>query len=197
MSDLIFKEDTHQYFIGDRELVATSKVLEDVGITDYSMVPRQTLEWKAYLGKYVHRATHLMDINTLDESTIIPEAIPYLNAWNKFIAEHNPAWWEIEKSIYSKKYLFATTPDRIGFIDRENSDVEIKCTATIMRSVGPQTASHCIAYNEDKPKTEQIKKRYCVLLKPDGTYKFEELKDKRDERVFLNALYVYNWKGQK
>jgi hypothetical protein len=97
--------------------------------------------------------------------------------------------------MYSEKYMFATTPDRIGHIDGVLADVEIKTTTSIMKSVRPQTAAHVICYNERYPYNERIRKRYCLQLKDNGTYSFVQLKDSIDENIFLCALNVFKFKG--
>ena len=51
-------------------------------------------------------------------------------------------------------------------------------------------------YEDYKPNKlkDKIKRRFAVLLKPDGTYKLEEYKNKADWQVFLACLTLYNFR---
>ena len=196
MAELIFHEDTHEYQVESEFIPSVSEILQDCGISDYSSVPDEILAKAAERGSHVHLATALYDYGKLDMSTVKLEWRDYVKAWVQFTNEYNPEWLVIEQPIYSKKYQFATTPDRIAYINGKLCDIEIKTTFKFMKSTAIQTAAHCICYNEDKKVADKIKKRYCVLLNKKGTYKFIEMNDKSDERVFLGALTVFNWKKE-
>jgi hypothetical protein len=97
----------------------------------------------------------------------------------------------IEKPVYSLRYRFAGTPDRIGALNKL-AIVDIKSTLELSPATALQTGGYEIAYNEFHK--EPIKERIAVLLTANGKYKIEPYKDKNDINVFLAALSVYNWK---
>lgn len=199
---LTFREEDHTYAVEGKAIPCTSDILQGCGLSDYSGINPAILENARVRGSEVHDYTRRFDLDLLDEAEVNEEYAPYLEAWKKFVSDYKCEWLVIEEPIYSKKYWFATTPDRIGFVSggllqfkRLLTDVEIKCTAQLMKSFGPQTAAHAIAHDEGKKVADKIKRRIVVQLKGDGTYRVEVYDKKKDETVFKAALTIFNAKN--
>jgi len=191
VSKIIFKEDTHEYFIDGEKLPSVTSILEAVGITDFSQVPDGLLLPAIEFGQAIHKATELDDLGNLDEDTLDDKLRPYLNAWRSFKKEYNVRVKYVERKVYSKKYRYCGRIDKVAYVGDWLSVIDIKSSSQLHKATAIQTAGYKQAYNEEA--TKQIIRRYAVLLKEDGTYKVEEYKDPSDINVFLSALTLYNY----
>jgi hypothetical protein len=187
-----FNEERHEYRVNGLIVPSVTQALSAVGLPDLSRVPADLLEWKAELGKAVHKATELDDLGTLDEDNLDPVIVPYLEAYRKFKRESGFAPMLIEEQVYHPVYGYAGTYDRIGpmgkydlvLIDFKSGLIDPKC-------VGPQTAS----YKECKSNLK-IEARYALKLNKDTSYKLIPLTNKMDFQIFLNALNIWKWRNQ-
>lgn len=54
--ELVFKEETHQYFLGDKELISVTTLMKKHGLSpNYSNVPSEVLRAKAERGSLIHK----------------------------------------------------------------------------------------------------------------------------------------------
>lgn len=143
-------------------------------------------------GTNVHLATAFDDKGTLDESTLAPEYIPYLEQWRKFKRESGAQILSIELPLYSRKYLFAGTIDRIVSIGNSLYLLDIKTGGTPHISTSIQLAGYKILLSENFPK---LKFRTIAVRITESNYdKPKEYPDpEKDARVFLSALECYWW----
>jgi hypothetical protein len=192
---LTFDPIKHKYKWNGVEVPGVTSILKDVGIIDYSNAPEKAMEYGKERGTAAHEATRLYDKGELEivETLELPVWRPYLDAWIAFKKDTGFSFVEIEQPLYSQKYGFAGTVDRVGTMGAL-AILDIKTGVTIPAWTAIQTAAYEIAYNEGKKVAEKTKKRYGVLLKNDGKYSIKEYKDKTDVAVFLSALSVYNYK---
>jgi hypothetical protein len=112
---LNFYEATHEYRLDGVLLPSVTKILEDVGLSDYSMVPNDQLEKYQERGQRVHEITRLWDLGDLDESSLNEAGRRYLESWIKFRKKHIPhsvAFSVVERPLASGLYRYAGTPDR-------------------------------------------------------------------------------------
>ncbi len=194
MDKLIFKAETHEYFLDGAKIPSVTQVLKDAGIINFSNVSIEILNAACLFGIAVHKTCELYDMQNLDESSLDPNLQPYLNAWIKFRKDTKFEIKGIEKKVYSRKFRYAGTLDRVGFLFiNKYSVIDIKTGFELSPATAIQTAAYDYAYQE-MIGTRAHNKRYSVLLKPDGTYKVEEYKNKNDFDIFLAALSVYNFK---
>jgi len=191
-NELVFNPETHEYFLNGSKLPGVTSILQDTGIIDLSGIPYARLEAAREFGIAVHSACELYDLDDLNEKELDHNLRPYLDAWIKFKTDTGFELIEIEKPVYSVRYRFAGTPDRIGAFDGLTL-VDIKSTAALSPATALQTAGYEIAHNEFS--ADKIKKRMTVLLTANGEYKLEPHKDKNDINVFLAALSVFNWRN--
>lgn len=185
MSVLTFDEATHTYRFGGQVVPGVTSILAP--LTDFSRVPPHVLEAAANFGKAVHRACELDDLGELDEATLDDALLPYLQAWRKFSAEHAVQWDQIEQPNYHATLRYAGTPDRFGKVNGRPTVVDIKSTAQLYPSVGPQLAAYANALQN--PYADRL----AVQLKADGTYVAKPYKDPTDWPVFASLMTLRNW----
>lgn len=188
---LAFDPESHTYTWKGREVPSVTTVLARVGIinTDYLK------EEAAWRGSVVHRVCELDDLGTLDESTVDAQALPYLEAWRKFKRETGFVAEEIERPRYDAHYGYAGTPDRIGRCKNSAVVIDLK-TGAEMKHHKVQLAAYSHLLN-----FPWSRRRFVVRLKPDGSYivpgEYSVASLREDFNVFLWALNIFNWKGEK
>jgi len=106
----VFKDDTHQYFLNGKELPSVSAVIEP--LTDFSNIPKATLDHKASLGTEFHHSIALYLKDDIDESTIDERLVKPFEAFKKW-AVHLRNIVAIEEPSYHKTLGYAGTPDLV------------------------------------------------------------------------------------
>jgi hypothetical protein len=192
---IVFNKEKHEYTLDGNKLPSVTHILQKTGFYDFDMVKPEIIEAAADFGKCAHKGAELYDLNDLDERALARPLKPYLESWKRFREDTGFIPIEIEKPVYSKKYRYAGTPDRIGTIGNAITVVEIKSTAQIDRVSAIQAIAYLEAYNEDKPLKEKATKRMVVQLCPDGMYRLpkKDFFKPTDFNTFLAALTVYNF----
>lgn len=191
----VFDPIKHIYMLDGQVLPSTTQIIN--WMNRYAGVPEAVLEEARQIGDAVHLATALFDHNDLDEESVDPVVEPYLEAWKAFKADTGFMVSFVERPIYSETYRYATTPDRGGRFSRDSEDgvLEIKTTATILPSCGPQTAAQkqaMVEWGFLKPTAPRYTVQLCPEKKP--AYRVVKHSDPNDMAVFLSSLNVHNWK---
>lgn len=188
---LEFDAATHTYRVGGVLVPNVTSVLQVLSsymdVSDDILIPAQER------GTAVHRATELDDLDDLDEDSLDPMIVPYLEAWRQFKRDTRPVFHAIEQRVFSKRHWYAGTLDRIATLQgvRGISMLDIKTCVKVGKEVGPQTAAYAEAIEGYR-----ISNRFAVQLRPDGTYRLIPCKERSDWAVFHSALTLYNWKVQ-
>jgi len=190
VTDLVFVEETHQYFLGGVELPSVTTVIDSV-LTDWSKIPRDTLEYARQRGTAVHTACELWDLDDLDEDTLDPAIAPYLIAYRSFLVDSGFVPEVIEQRLVHRAFGFAGTLDRIGTLNGRRALIDLKSTEATVPSVGPQTAAYKAMAETPGGK---IDGRYALLLRKNGTYRLIPCKDQSDWSIFMSALNIYKWR---
>ncbi|WP_342266194.1 PD-(D/E)XK nuclease family protein [Spiroplasma endosymbiont of Villa modesta] len=166
MSKLIFKKETHQYFLEDKELISVSRIIDNYLGFGYSHIAPEVLKNASVRGKWVHKLNELYLQNINQENIInnlLKKLKPVTNNINysyckksliflkeKFKDKNNYEFI-IEKPINDN--LIAGTPDLVYLNKKENKYylVDYKTYASI---------------DEDKLKRIklQLTAYYCMLL---------------------------------
>lgn len=188
-----FEASTHTYRLNGVVLPSVTQVLSI--LSDFSMVDPAYLAEKADLGEKVHQTLEYFDKGTLNESILHPVLAQYLEAWKKFLADTKFTPVETETAYVHHKYYYAGRIDRIGIIDNTPVLIDIK-SGVQYKTHALQTAAYAMLYNQNKSKKEQVKRRWAVYIRTDG-YKIEKHVNDADERVFLAALTIHNYKTTK
>jgi len=160
-------------------------------------VPEDVLNNARDRGKIVHALTEAEDLGNLTinmcEDAIEAGYDAYLRAWQKFKRENNVTFDAFEERMYSPKYNYAGTIDRVGWLDGVRTIFEIK-TGDFYPTYALQTAAYQQLWEETTG--EHIIQRVSVLLNPNGQYtlkKYGRFKD--DFAVFMACLTIMRWKA--
>lgn len=183
-----FDEATHTYWYDGIEVPSVSKVLREAGLQgDISFLDPKYLK----RGTAVHGYAEDIDKGCLNYDAIIPEYMPFVAAYEWFKDEHSVLWEGVEEKRFSKKYLFAGTIDRFGYLDKVSAVVDLK-TGFYAKWHQVQTAAYRLLL-EGEFKAEA---NYDIYLTSDGLYKIK-LNDKpRQGEIFLSALDTYWYKHE-
>ncbi len=186
---ILFEGNTHTYRLESGEIIpSVTQIIKDVCLIDYSGIPKDVLDYARDRGAAVHLACELYDKNDLKSCPELIEA--YLQGWVDFVKNCEPVFSGIENIVYSKKYNYAGTVDRICKIDDTDWIIDIKTTKQRHKSHKLQTAGYkipCDDYGYDF-------KRACVYLKDDGSYRFLPHCDDSDIKEFIEKVDIYNFK---
>lgn len=186
--DLHFDEASHTYRLGGVRLPSVTQVLDP--LQELDGIPRHILQAAAEFGTNVHAACHLDNQGVLDEDALDPALRPYLAAWRKFLADFKGVVVSSEMRVVNPQLRYAGTLDSIVRIKGVHWLTDIKATAAIPRTVGPQTAAYAHAYGDPR-----IKRRVVQLL-GDGNYITRTLTESTDWNLFLSALNIHTWRHQ-
>ena len=115
VNDLTFDEVNHIYRRYGIIKPSVTQIFQEIGLVDYSAVPKEVLERASNFGTAVHRTTELSDKNILDYSSVSNPIIPYLKAWHNFLETYQIENLAIEKQFYCAKYDYCGTIDRIVY----------------------------------------------------------------------------------
>lgn len=189
---LRFEAEGHRYFMDDEEWPSVSAVLEPLQILDG--IPKDVLRAAAEFGSHVHMATDLYDNGVLDEDALDPHLKPYLDGWKSFLNETGAIVVSSELRVSHPQLRYAGTLDKMILWRDRRHVLDIKSSALVPKTVGPQTA----AYREALLSTELVcaPTRYCMHLRGDGSYRLHTLRDSTDFNLFVSALNIHHWRAR-
>jgi len=179
----------HRYWIGTRELLAVTNVLQTVGLIDGTWFTASS----RLRGIIVHQAAEAIDRGEPVRETD-PEVSTYLEAYRGFLQEARPVWHGLEQPVADITLGYAGTVDRWGTLQGDAVVVDLKTG-----SVPAWAPLQLVAYARLDLGAHRIvrRRRIVVQLLPTGRYSIREyplVNFMRDERVFLAALAVAQWK---
>ncbi len=191
-----FVAEGHKYLLEGKEQLHVTGILRDVGMVCYDGIPDAVLDHKADVGTAAHAACHYADQGDLNWSTVDPKVEPYVLAWQRFRQETDFAPRLIEQRGIAEcggmKYGY--TLDREGLFCGRDTLIEIKCTAGVEVSWGPQLAAYDIPLRAQDGK---FRARAVVHLHPDGKYDLIRYSSAQDYQIFQCALAIETWKRLK
>ena len=187
-----FHEEDHTYWYNGIRVPGVSEIIEGAGLTDANAKQHYT-KFHADRGTAVHKACELLDKGVLDESSLDPEIVGYVEAYKKFIEEYKPEWPHIELKVFNAISFYAGTLDRFGTIGYDLVVLDIK--------TGQKAKWHAIQlalYTNALPGRPQHAKLYGLYLKRDGSFKASrDLIDYTDPEAFRvaeAAVRIYQWR---
>lgn len=191
-----FVQDGHQYLQDGVRVPSVTQILQAAGLVDYSHIPESVLDHKAEIGTAAHAAAHFLDEGDLNWATVDGEVEPYVRGWEKFLGETGfvPRMIEQRGIATLRGMRFGYTLDREGILNGRDTLIELKCTAGIEVSWGPQTAAYETALRLQDGKARP---RIVVHLHKDASYSLIPLNDLDDYKVFEWALGIESWKRAK
>lgn len=194
MTNLEFKEDTHQYFYNGLEIPSVTQIISASNVNALDNIPTSILDNASERGTAVHQAIEFY--NKYKFANINNEYKGYFEAYKKWYRDNSFPFIEIksELQVYHKVLNYAGTIDMlIKNTALEHILVDIKTTNELnMKYVALQLS----AYKEALlSKGIEVKNMYVLWLKKDGTYEFKEVPNKKN--IFMYSLLLYNyWKGE-
>ena len=191
---LTFDAPTHTYRWNGIVVPSVTQVLECA--CRFGFITAEQLEAAGRRGTYVHEMCEANDLDDLDDAQESSgEHWPRLLAWRKFCSDYGANFSVIETKGYSPLYGFAGTVDREATLEKVSADpwiIDIKTSAAVGKTWGPQTAAYKQIATERDPRMAMAR-RATVRLLENGTYKFDEFKDRNDWRVFSAMLTINHW----
>jgi hypothetical protein len=183
---LVFNEVAHEYHFNGKRVPSVTGILKP--LSDFSRVPPNVLEAKRILGSAVHLACEWDDEGELDDERTPGIVMGYVAGWRKFKSDMQVEVLHSEARVFHRTRLYAGTLDRILMMRGRKVPqlIDLKTSAQIMKSVGPQTAGYAAA--AEVPGYG----RGVLQLKPDGNYKYVELTDPTDWATFAACLTIHN-----
>ena len=212
MSELVYNSAHHYYHDGQLWPHVT-QVLRGLGLDGMDGVPKYNLEAGAIRGKAVHRACQLLDEGRgFAWPSIEAERMfgGYVETYRQFKADFDYQPIAAEEPVHDHTYCYAGTLDMRGTVARQKMPPRIitlivrekepigrievvgdRKTGVPQRSTALQLAAYarCVG----------VKLRMEVSLNEDGSYVRERdvtfYTSPLDERIFLSALAVFNWRN--
>lgn len=186
-SGLIFDEAEHSYRFNGAHVPGVTSILKP--LSNFDGIPAHVLEAKRDLGQRVHFACQLDDEDDLEESSVEHDVEPYLVAWRKFLAESGAKVIHNEQRVYEASMRYAGTLDNVLELDGLKWLVDKKTSIATPMAAGPQTAAYLRALNDPT-----VTRRAAVRLRPDGTFRFDQLSGSDDFSAFLSCLNLLRFK---
>lgn len=183
----VLRESDHTYWLDGKRVPGVTSILAP--LCSFEFVKPEVLDAAAKFGTAVHLACELDDLGTLDEETLDPALAPYLSAWRKFSLDHEVQWSLIEQTVYHPTLRYAGKLDRFGTVRDAPAMVDIKSTAALYPSIGPQLA----AYLKAIPGAPTLTKRLAVQLRADATYVVKEYTSALDFSAFASLVTLHHW----
>lgn len=188
---LTFDVASHAYALDGLALPSVTRVLGDIF---YNPAADWATEENRLRGQYVHAAIALDHEGVLDDDTLDPALVPYLDAWRTFKRDVGFVPFAWEQAVCDPQRGYAGTYDVVG----QFGDNPRFPPVLIDYKSGPpphytplQTAAYARIAKGDRWPTLR---RAGLWLRPDGTYRLDMHTDRADERTWLSALEVFQWK---
>lgn len=178
-----FFEESHCYKTNGGVMVpSVTQVIKETRLASYDQIDQDILENRRALGAYVHKCTHYVDENDLDRQSVNPRALPYLNAWERFIRDGHFETEMIEQHLIEEicGRPLGGTPDRVGKLEGVPSVLDIKISRTRERWWGCQLAGYCLILCAGDVELARLRSRKVVQLREDETYRVWEYEDPGD-----------------
>lgn len=172
-NEITFDSQSHTYRVGNQVIISVTQAIKMAGLINNEWFTEESRN----RGRIVHLATQFDDEGDLDEATIDPMILPYVEAARKFKADTGFKPELIEQRIYHPTFGYAGTVDRVGTMGKHRVVLDYK-SGVVPFWCRLQTAGYSGAMEHGSQYL-----RYGVQLKPDATYKISayEPKDFRND----------------
>jgi hypothetical protein len=191
MAQLTFKADTHQYFIGKKQIPSVSAILKKVGLTkDFTGVD----EFYRNRGIACHLAIKLYLEGILDKSSLDPAIKPHFEAFLKYSTDHPLGEiLALEKPMNDLSESFAGTPDLVT----DRAIYDWKCSKSHDKVAELQGQAYKVLgmHNKLMLETEVCYPFVVVELHDDGT--FAEFEYGSGHEQWPSVMDLYRWRCGK
>lgn len=187
-----FDEESHSYWKGERRLLNVTSILKHANLTDFSHIDPIYMD----RGAAAHSAIHYALDHDLDRADLAEKSeagatdlMPYVRAAERFLIETDIELVAVESVVIDEDTGFAGKLDCLGWLRRPRvlAMVDWKL-GELHRVYGVQLAAYGLGWW--KMARETVSRRYCVRLRPDGSYVAKLYDDRRDADRFRSALSV-------
>lgn len=178
-----FLEESHTYKTEHGVIVpSVTGVIKETRLASYEQIDQDILENRRALGAYVHKCTHYVDENDLDRQSVVPQAMSYLKAWERFIREGHLDTEMIEEHLIEPicGRPLGGTPDRVGKLEGIPSVLDLKISRQRERWHGVQLAGYALILAKGDVEVARLRKRKVVQLREDETYRVWDFEDPAD-----------------
>ncbi len=190
---LTFDQESHRYAVDGRAIPSVTQVIN-------SILPGwKADEWHMQKGTAMHYGCRLMDEGRLDWSSVAPEIMGRLRAWEKFRAEYPPKVLASEAPLAHPTFRFAGTLDRV-FVSSGAALALCDIKSTIAPQVKVQLGAYKLLWDECSNDSRTITEGVAVELSDDGTYRtlwIDRKELERCGRVFLACLTIQGFKTKE
>lgn len=152
---------------------------------DFSMVPRDVMQYALERGRIVHKACEYLDSGELDITTVDARVRPYVTAYSQFLSECHVRPIAVEKRLFFGPV--AGTPDLVAFINGVRSIVDRKTGDCAGKYARLQSAGYKELWELNYPNA-LIGMRYGLKLCQNGSYRLVPHQDPDD---------IYAWRDIK
>jgi len=128
---LEFIEDGHRYLCNEKEIPSVSEILRFMAREVYGEADKFAMDQAADRGTRVHRAAE--EIDRTGRCECDSDIARYVNAYAKFLSEHQVEWRMIEQPVCNEEFWYAGTIDRYGVVNGEPALLDIKTTKKISK----------------------------------------------------------------
>ena len=184
-----FDESTHSFMIDKYYIPSVSGILRHSGICPpMDFIPKMY----ASRGSFIHEITEMVDQGICDYSTIPPDWLGFVSAYERFTEDHKPEVIESEKQVFNSELLYAGILDRVFLIDGCRVVLDIK-TGKYTKWHKAQLTAYNLAYFD-----KLIDGVASLYLSADGKYdlkNYDELYPYQQE--WESACYLYWYKRER
>lgn len=196
---LEFNSETHTYIFNGRVVPSVTQILKSTGFIDTTFYKNDAAE----RGTYIHSVLEAIDKNPTKTVEYVPDVRGYVEAWERFKRESGITFLEIEQKVFSSKFQYAGTIDRIGNLGGQITIIDIK-TGAFQYWHALQTAAYALLLDR-----KEVAIRACVYLEKSGKFEMvyhgEPVETKptlfkdcsHDTETFLHSLAICQWKIKK
>lgn len=183
-----FDPETHTYTIDGVRVPGVTAILKEMGL-----MPNCDFytPGSAERGTDIHMAAQLLDMGSLDWSTVADEYMEYVIAYEKFKKDFQFIPEVIERPGFNTVSCFGGTPDRVGKVTINGKGKRVLIDLK-SGNVEPWAALQTAAYTTFYP--NDYLERYAVQLKSDGNYRVHHFTNTQDQQIFLGLVAAYHWK---
>lgn len=195
-----FDAAKHEYRLGTQIVPSCTTMLSGSGMVPARFIQADIFERRTELGKQVHLACHLHNIDRL--GTYDPRVKPHLHAWLEF-KEHCKSFTIISSEYQTVATIagmsFGMQPDVNAFVDGKDTIIELK-----IGKVYPHHALQLAGYAAGLPHPKYTaplarftaRRRMVVELQANGHPDVHEYEARSDFDTFVSLLHIASWKRQ-
>lgn len=193
-----FNEEKHEYTLDGERLPSVTEILSPLQAESFAAINPYVLQAAADRGTAVHEITEAMDYDLDYEDLIAPGLVPFADAYEEFLMDHEVEWHGIEMPVHFFEQ-YAGTVDRFGFVDGAPAIVDIKTVQS--PSIEQKVSVCCQLYAYDRAikacfpafQAEHMA-HYALYLKKDGSYKLFDCREFATKEGFNpSAIWTDLW----